>query len=105
MNLIGLTPELVADAAKRCPGGFRAWLSEVKAAEWPDADRMMRAFPRCWQLDEARYHFALGPDDIGIQADVFFDEELQLVMAHRIAPRSKKSEIPVGHAHASISAS
>lgn len=100
MNLIGLTPELEADAAKRCPGGFRAWISEVKTAEWEDADQMMKSFPRCWQMSVDTYHFSLGPDDVGIRADVFFDGNLRLVMAHRIAPRSKKPEIPVGLSHA-----
>ncbi len=44
----------------------------------------MAAFPRCLRLGGARYRFVLGPGDIGIEADVFFEEELQLVLADRI---------------------
>jgi hypothetical protein len=84
MNLLGITQELEADAARRCPGGFRAWIGEMRRAEWRDARRMMAAFPRCLRLGGARYRFVLGPGDIGIEADVFFEEELQLVLADRI---------------------
>lgn len=97
MNLLGITKELEADAAKYCAGGFRAWIGEVRRAEWRNAGRMMASFPRCLRLGGDLYHFALGRDGTGIEADVFFQEELRLVIAHRIAFRETKAAHPAGH--------
>lgn len=91
MNLLGITKELEADAARRCPGGFRAWVAEVRKAEWRDAARMIVSFPRCLRLGGARYRFTLGAGDIGIEAEVFFEEELQLVVADRIVVPAVKT--------------
>ena len=84
MNLVGLTPELVADGEKRCPGGFRAWLSEVQRADWANAEAMLTTYPKCWWIRSDRYHFSLGPDDFGIRAEVYFDAGI--VIAHHLAP-------------------
>ena len=97
MNLLGITKELEADAARYCAGGFRAWIGEVRRAEWRDAGRMMASFPRCLRLGGDLYHFTLGRDGTGIEADVFFQEELRLVIAHRIAFREMKAAHLAGH--------
>lgn len=99
MNLLGITQGLEADAARYCAGGFRAWIAEVRRAEWRDAGRMMASFPRCLRLGGDLYHFALGRDGTGIEADVFFQEDLRLVIAHRIAIRETKAAHPAGREH------
>lgn len=52
---------------------------------------MIVSFPRCLRLGGARYRFPLGPGDIGIEAEVFFEEELQLVVADRIVVPAVKA--------------
>lgn len=72
MILIGVHDGLLKEAERNCPGNFRAWMAEVKAARWSEAEEMRRHFPRCLLVEGVRYHFPIGPRDYGLRADVLF---------------------------------
>ena len=101
MKLIGLTDGLVAEAERECHQGFRAWICEVTNASWSDQESLKQSFPNCELVCEFRFHFPLGPEGIGILADVYFDPGL--IIPHAIAPaplshqsitHKKKNAIP-----------